>query len=704
MKKNIFSLSLLCGLLCLSACSEEDNGTLPPALGEEPAGVTTPTTLAWGETEKMAAVFYDGQDIPVNLQLLRSGNSSQESVTASVTVLSQAELDAYNATNATSYEVLPAEFYELPAEVELTATDRNKRVRLTVKNSVESAEGLKENNYVIPVRLSCNGCEVRSSAALAMVQVRTDIEVSASLIDLDKNTAPIELVRGLSNISLDDRLAVTLNMDNHWNFDLTFVEDETELSVLLAEYQTANPGNDALKLLPAGTYTIGAVAETPDEGEEKGEVPAVVAEGMENGVSFIEYEVTSRKPLSITVDLSNNAEIESGEYLLPVKLATCSMPFVINGEVQYLRFKVTSPTLSMKNAGETTTQAITVHAQDINEGKVSATEIKTALLLNVSYNWETEGEVTFESDEAALGGLVVAYNEKNSTNYTLLPSSTYQLSSVNYQNGEEGEKELVITVTPDKSITESATYLLPIKIKSIDNAAIGVAEDAVSYLVVKVTVEHWTKVDLTGCLSVAHETKSAWADLPISLLIDGNLYFRGANDWAEKGAGYWQSEWNFPNSTGCNSIDDYYDETYGVYFDIALSEKQLTDKIRVTVQASQGPKRPKKVKIYKSEDRKQWENWREYSAFLMDTADEDTSHKGELKDTKTYKSNFLGMINGEEKTVNIYQRIDEYANTSSIKYLRYSFYTNKFDKELSTQGNLIALDELIIEKYVEVAK
>lgn len=92
---------------------------LPPPVdieGTEGTDNSSITKLAWKETEKTVAFLNESKDIPVNLQLTRTGSSNKDAVNAQLTPLTQEELDAYNTEHKTSYALLPAAYYSLPPQ------------------------------------------------------------------------------------------------------------------------------------------------------------------------------------------------------------------------------------------------------------------------------------------------------------------------------------------------------------------------------------------------------------------------------------------------------------------------------------------------------------------------------------------------------------------------------------------------------------
>lgn len=564
-KNNILFLSLISGLLCFSAaCSDEDDSSLlPPPVdieGTEGTDNSSITKLAWKETEKTVTFLNESKDIPVNLQLSKTGSSNKEAVNAQLTPLTQEELDAYNAEHKTSYALLPAEYYSLPATIEVAADVKQQKVDMTIKSTVKDLTDINDRQYAVAVRLTAEGCEIKEGYDFLLIQLKA-ITPKFSLVEpsgvIGEGDA---LIAGITE-DITKTLNVAMNVDNRWNSRVVFETDPAKLQGLVDVYNQTE--SKSATLLPADYYTIGT------DGK-------------------LEFSATdeSNKEVAIVISAkaSSTTALSEGEYILPVTMAACEgMPFLINKEtVCYFKFSVETPILSIGLAsGETNS--------DIVETDKSTTK-KLNLKLNTGFQWDEAATVSFETEQSTLKGLVSAYNTENSTNYTLLPSDTYTLNEVELTREltNASSKDYPITITTTAQ-TATGEYLLPVQMKSCTNNAIAV-EESIIYLQISVM----KKLDLTNKLSTNSEGVSSWSDLPVTLLADGKLWGQdAASDWASTGAGYWQSEWNFEAS---DDKTTFFDSTYGVYIDINVTDANINH-LKIIMKQSRDNS-PGKAKFY----------------------------------------------------------------------------------------------------------
>lgn len=564
-KNNILFLSLISGLLCFSAaCSDEDDSSLlPPPVdieGTEGTDNSSITKLAWKETEKTVTFLNESKDIPVNLQLSKTGSSNKEAVNAQLTPLTQEELDAYNAEHKTSYALLPAEYYSLPATIEVAADVKQQKVDMTIKSTVKDLTDINDRQYAVAVRLTAEGCEIKEGYDFLLIQLKA-ITPKFSLVEpsgvIGEGDA---LIAGITE-DITKTLNVAMNVDNRWNSRVVFETDPAKLQGLVDVYNQTE--SKSATLLPADYYTIGT------DGK-------------------LEFSATdeSNKEVAIVISAkaSSTTALSEGEYILPVTMAACEgMPFLINKEtVCYFKFSVETPILSIGLAsGETNS--------DIVEASKSTTK-KLSLKLNTGFQWDEAATVSFETEQITLEGLVSAYNTENSTNYTLLPSDTYTLNEVELTREltNASSKDYPITITTTAQ-TATGEYLLPVQMKSCTNNAIAV-EESIIYLQISVM----KKLDLTNKLSTNSEGISSWSNLPVTLLADGKLWGQDPDNETEiAGAGYWQSEWNF--ETGEDKTK-YFDSTYGVYIDINVTDANINH-LKIIMKQSRG-NYPGKAKFY----------------------------------------------------------------------------------------------------------
>ena len=654
MKKNILFLTLLCGLSFFYASCSDEEGNIPRSSDEteDPSGAgnSAITKLAWQETDKIVAFLNESKDLSVNLQLSRLGSSNTATVTATLSILTQSELDAYNTANNRTYSLLPAEYYTLPTSVELATDVKKQKVDMTIKSNIKNLTDLNSKQYVIPVRLSSENCEIREGYDITMIQLKATTPQFA-MVESGTVGEITDIISGLTG-EIEKKLNVSLNVDNRWDSKVVFVTDPTTLQALVDTYnQTSNEGEAIL--LPASNYSLPA----------------------DNKLVFT-TEDESSKEFTIKVNSPGKPALEEGDYILPIALASCEdMPFLVDREkVAYLRFSVLTPTFSVSlKSGEsasTVTQAGT------------STNKKLNILLNTEYQWETASTIAFaDNADNYLKNLVDEYNTLNKTAYTLLPADNYTYPSISFGKSDKKQKEISITIKPKGNLT-NGQYLLPVALKSSNNTAIKINTESVCYLQISVMGKQNLTSDM---LSTNNYENSPWTILPVSNLIDDTY-------WGGKDANFWSGAWNWKDPQG-NAIDKsgHYDTTYGIYVDINISNLGLTTAANFVIHSTSkdGSRNPKSLNLYTSnaESGDSWVN-------AGSVTDAPSAYKNITGNSNATNASNPTTISVQEITTPIMQI------TSSTKRIRIAFIKNQNNSDLRTDQNAtVRADELYMYGY-----
>lgn len=141
MKKILMTLAA--GVMALTSCQNElYNNPLEDFVAGQGAYIDAegPVQIFVEENKE-----YHLKDIKVGL----TQKEEKDNVVA-LTAGSQEQLDRYNAANGTSYLLLPAEMYEIPAEMEFKASVTKQALPVTLKDIRFSMEG----DYALPVSVS----------------------------------------------------------------------------------------------------------------------------------------------------------------------------------------------------------------------------------------------------------------------------------------------------------------------------------------------------------------------------------------------------------------------------------------------------------------------------------------------------------------------------------------------------------------------
>ena len=311
MKKNIISLSLLCGLLCFSACSENELPYTPEDFLEDPTGGNTATTmLGWADTEKTVAFLNDATAIPVNLEIVRTGTSNLGTVMSKFEVLTQEELDKYNTNNGTAYTLLPDDntYYTLPSDTEVPGDVKQMKITgMTINPKIQTVGDLSLKDYVIPIRLNSEQCAINEEYDVLMILVKA---INPMFYLKESGVIGESIIISGSEMEETFGMSVHLNVDNRWD-GTTKVKFETAEDILQSWVDTYNQTSGMeTQLLPAANYTIngGNDLDFADKG---------------NQASFL-----------VSVQGKGDQILRGGEYTLPIVLNSCSQQ-PANGNITF---------------------------------------------------------------------------------------------------------------------------------------------------------------------------------------------------------------------------------------------------------------------------------------------------------------------------------------------------------------------------------
>jgi len=249
---------------------------------------------------------------------------------------------------------------------------------------------------------------------------------------------------------------------------------------------------------------------------------------------------------------------KDAKYILPVKLQTNLGTVNEEKDLIYLKPTILAP-------------KIQTSASEVQECPIpSESENPT---FHFDYEWYLDVEnqwnftVNFETEESELQKEVDNYNISKGTDYALLPVVNYSLPSTLAFTSGENSQTLSVSVTKDADLL-SGDYLLPVKVKSVDNASfnIDVSSTQTRYVLVSVLLK---QIQLGTEFSETVEA-TVWTNNQLSYQ-DVSFLFDGITDDVDK---CWHSQW-YDEGNGQNQ----YDPTYGVYLDIALKQP-LTEELQ----------------------------------------------------------------------------------------------------------------------------
>lgn len=113
-----------------------------------------------------------------------------------------------------------------------------------------------------------------------------------------------------------------------------------------------------------------------------------------------------------------------------------------------------------------------------------STEVPTSIGLSLTASCKVENEVI--ADIKVDANKVDAYNQKEGTNYKLLPENLYQLSSseLKIEQGESTSKPMELTILNVKDFDKEVTYLLPVCLDKVQGGLSVLESSRTVYIVI----------------------------------------------------------------------------------------------------------------------------------------------------------------------------------------------------------------------------
>lgn len=232
-------------------------------------------------------VYNVGEDVTYKIGAYKSG-AFNNSATAELTVLSDAELALYNQTNSTDYKAIPATCYTIDgSKLAFSKEEKNAYITINFKpESILSIPDYKTSNYVLPIQLSDASVTINEDKKYSFIKPNV-LEPTIYLAKTGFSNTVID-DGGEATIELD--LPLALDFENKWNINCSLQANQD----LLDSYNTAQ--GTSYKLLPVQAYTI-----DPN--------PVTIASG--------------KKGATVKIQI-NRDKLDYGDYILPVQLASVS--------------------------------------------------------------------------------------------------------------------------------------------------------------------------------------------------------------------------------------------------------------------------------------------------------------------------------------------------------------------------------------------
>ncbi|WP_083373118.1 BT_3987 domain-containing protein [Petrimonas mucosa] len=228
-------------------------------------------------------IYKTGEPFVFKLGVTKSG-IEDVAADAQLSIMSEAELAAYNSANNTNYKRLPDNCFNLNnSNVSFDKESKLEYFDILIRyDSIDQIADFDEENsadYVIPARLSDASLETNEEKLIAIIKP----VLREPLIYFKSSETKVTIEAGKQAAYRED-IDIQVDFDNYWDISVDLVVDPA----LADEYNASNGVN--LPLLPAESYSI-----TPS--------PAVIANG--------------KKSVKVSIELNADL-IDYDDFILPI--------------------------------------------------------------------------------------------------------------------------------------------------------------------------------------------------------------------------------------------------------------------------------------------------------------------------------------------------------------------------------------------------
>lgn len=300
MKKKLYFIALLFGLTLIGTSCEDGHKNFTDEFA---------TILYLNKTGVIDLAFYNtGKDGSFTTSICKSGHDLAGQANVFLSVLSEEELKAYNASSGSDFKLLPEKYYTMPTENFIfTATDSYKLLDVNFKTEAMKKELPDTEVYVLPIRL--NSANDSINANLNLMVLKPSIQTPTLIMEkTGKHTVELSTLAASTSLFT---IPVYLDVNNEWDFTCVFEKDEAKLLAAVNEFNLSSGTN--YTLLPANGYTFDErLPFTPD---------------------------LLINQLEVTLDRTS---LSNGSYLLPIIMKECEgKPFDAKGSC-YIHLTVTN--------------------------------------------------------------------------------------------------------------------------------------------------------------------------------------------------------------------------------------------------------------------------------------------------------------------------------------------------------------------------
>lgn len=273
-------------LVFLSACNDSDYD-LDKLVPEEYHKIVYVNNSGKQEL----TLFNTDEDNKYTLSVIKSGSEPNQTASANIHVLTQAELDdKYSIPESINYKPIGEDCYLLQTnKLEFSLTDRYKIVDISLKPQKVKAfiESEPSVLWVLPLRVVSETDSINAERNDMILILKDVIMPALGFVDASVELRNYDYGK-VSNIS--EEIAIGLDTDNKWDL-------EWELEADNAYVETYNAANSTIfKPLPQGSYTIPETMQ------------------LTNGATTTQF----------SANISGD-QLEPGDYMLPIRIKNVSL-------------------------------------------------------------------------------------------------------------------------------------------------------------------------------------------------------------------------------------------------------------------------------------------------------------------------------------------------------------------------------------------
>lgn len=246
-------------------------------------------------------LYKTGQKTVYDLNVYKAGYDTKAKPVVNIRQLSQTELDVYNATNNTSYVLLPDFSYSIKSEMQIAFSEDELIRSLKIEFDTDTIASIGDNvilNSVLAFELSSSTDSVSQTKRVVFINP----EVVLPIISFQTPGALVFNPTPNQEDPINFNSLLKLPVNSLWNFSVKLDVDLTAIG----KYNTDNKSQYVA--LPSEAYVL-----------------------PEN-VSFSKGDIL--KSIGLSVDLS---KLKLGYYILPVKISSTDMSgLVVDSSYQFI--------------------------------------------------------------------------------------------------------------------------------------------------------------------------------------------------------------------------------------------------------------------------------------------------------------------------------------------------------------------------------